>query len=130
MDIVLNGSREVLKYSITTRSGNVMHRNGFIEGVKRKIERLYVETTSQMMRDIYGYYMREIECPKCHGNRLNEAALSVKLGKYNIMELCSLSVEKIHKCISELKLTEQEASIGNLAIKEIKHRLEFLINLF
>jgi excinuclease ABC subunit A len=128
MDIVLNGSREVLKYSITTRSGNVMHRNGFIEGVKRKIERLYVETTSQMMRDIYGYYMREIECPKCHGNRLNEAALSVKLGKYNIMELCSLSVEKIHKYISELKLTEQEASIGNLAIKEIKHRLEFLIN--
>jgi excinuclease ABC subunit A len=128
LDIILNGSREPFKYTITTKSGNVMHRNGFIEGVKRRIERLYTETTSQMMRDIYGYYMREIECDKCHGNRLNEAALSVRLGKYNIMELCSLSVEKIHKYITELKLSEQEASIGNLALKEIRYRLEFLMN--
>lgn len=128
MDIILNGSREMYKYSITTRSGNKMNRNGYIEGVKRKIERLYTETSSQMMRDVYGYYMREIECPLCHGNRLNKEALSVRVGKYNIMELCSLSVEKIYKYISEVKLSEQERSIANLAIKEIQHRLEFLIN--
>ena len=54
---------------------------GLYEG---KIERLYTETSSQMMRDIYGFYMREIECPKCHGDRLNELALCVKVGKYNI----------------------------------------------
>ena len=128
MDIILNGSLEPFKYVITSRSGNKMHRNGFIEGVKRKIERLYTETNSQMMRDIYGYYMREIECPKCHGNRLNEAALSVKVGKYNIMELCSLSVDKIYDYIDNLKLTKQEESIANLALKEVKNRLSFLRN--
>ena len=128
MDIILNGSKEAFKYVITTRSGNKMHRNGFIEGVKRKIERLYSETSSQMMRDIYGYYMREIECPTCKGNRLNEAALSVRVGKYNIMQLCSLSVDKIYDYVNELKLTKQEESIANLALKEVKSRLLFLKN--
>lgn len=128
MDIILNGSKEQFKYVITTRSGNKMHRNGFIEGVKRKIERLYSETSSQMMRDIYGYYMREIECPKCHGNRLNEAALSVKVGKYNIMDLCALSVDKIYDYVDNLTLTKQEENIANLALKEVKSRLLFLKN--
>ena len=128
MDIILNGSKEPFKYVITTRSGNKMNRNGYIEGVKKKIERLYNETSSQMMRDIYGYYMREIECPKCHGNRLNEASLSVKVGKYNIMELCSLSVDKIYDYVNSLKLTKQEESIANLALKEVKSRLLFLKN--
>ena len=128
MDIILNGSREIFKYTITTRSGNKMNRNGYIEGVKKKIERLYSETSSQMMRDVYGYYMREIECPVCHGNRLNEAALAVKVGKYNIMELCSLSVDKIYDYVSDLKLSKQEESIANLALKEVKSRLLFLKN--
>ena len=128
MDIILNGSKEVFKYVITTRSGNKMHRHGYIEGIKKKIERLYSETSSQMMRDIYGFYMREIECPKCHGDRLNEAALSVKVGKYNIQELCSLSVEKIYDYIENLKLSKQEESIANLALKEVKSRLSFLKN--
>ena len=72
--------------------------------------------------------MREIECPKCHGNRLNEASLSVKVGKYNIMELCSLSVDKIYDYVNSLKLTKQEESIANLALKEVKSRLLFLKN--
>ncbi len=128
MDIILNGSKEEFKYVITSRSGNKMHRNGFIEGIKKRIERLYTETNSQMMRDLYGYYMREIECPKCHGDRLNEAALSVRVGKYNIQELCALSVEKIYDYVENLKLTKQEESIANLALKEVKNRLSFLKN--
>jgi excinuclease ABC subunit A len=128
LDIILNGSIEPFKYTITSKSGNMMHRNGFIEGVKRKIERLYTETSSQMMRDIYGYYMCEIECPKCHGDRLNEAALAVKVGKYNIQELCALSVENAYKYLEELKLTSQEEAIASLAIKEAKNRLLFLMN--
>ena len=128
LDIILNGSLESFQYSITSRSGNVMHRNGFIEGVKKKIERLYTETSSQMMRDIYGYYMQETECPNCHGDRLNEAALSVRVGKYNIQELCALSVDKIYDYVSNLKLTKQEESIANLALKEVKSRLSFLRN--
>lgn len=128
MDIILNGSKESFKYVITTRSGNKMNRNGFIEGVKRKIERLYNETSSQMMRDIYGYYMSEIECPRCQGKRLNDSALAVRVGKYNIMDLCALSVDKIYDYVTDLKLSEQERNIANLALKEVKSRLLFLKN--
>ena len=126
-DIILNGSRVPIEYTITTRSGNKMHRVG-IEGIKRKIERLYNETSSQMMRDYYGYYMGEVECPKCHGDRLNELALCVKVGKYNIQELTKLSVKNILKFFDELKLGKNEEEIAALLIKEIRNRLTFLVD--
>ncbi len=127
LDIVLNGSKEPISYDIITRSGNKMHRVG-IEGIKKKIERLYNETSSQMMRDFYGYYMGEVECPKCHGDRLNELALCVRVGKYNIQDLTKLSVKNILKYLEELPLSESEKEISNLLIKEITNRLSFLID--
>lgn len=127
MDIVLNGSRTPIEYTITTRSGNKMNRVG-IEGVKKKIERLYNETSSQMMRDLYGYYMGEVECPKCHGDRLNELALCVRVGKYNIQDLTKLSVKKMLNYFNELEMTNNEKEISNLLIKEITSRLAFLVD--
>lgn len=127
MDIILNGSKVPIEYTITTRSGNKMNRVG-IEGVKKKIERLYNETSSQMMRDFYGYYMGEVECPKCQGDRLNELALCVKVGKYNIQELTKLSVKKILNYFNELDMSENEKEISNLLIKEITSRLTFLVD--
>ena len=127
LDIVLNGSRTPIEYDITTRSGNKMHRIG-IEGIKKKIERLYNETSSQMMRDFYGYYMGEVDCPKCHGDRLNELALCVRVGKYNIQDLTKLSVKKTLIFLDELKLSKSEEEISNLLIKEIRNRLSFLVD--
>lgn len=127
LDIVLNGSREPIEYTITTRSGNKMHRVG-IEGIKRKIERLYNETNSQMMRDFYGYYMGEVDCPKCHGDRLNELALCVRIGNYNIQDLTKLSVKKMLMFLDKLKLSKNEEEISNLLIREIKNRLTFLVD--
>ena len=127
LDIVLNGSKEPISYEITTRSGNKMKRVG-IEGIKKKIERLYNETSSQMMRDFYGYYMGEVECHKCHGDRLNELALSVRVGKYNIQDLTKLSVKNMLKYLEELKLSENEKEISKLLIKEITNRLRFLMD--
>ena len=126
-EIILNGSKVPIEYTITTRSGNKMHRVG-IEGVKRKIERLYNETSSQMMRDFYGYYMGEVECPKCHGDRLNELALCVKVGKYNIQELTKLSVKNILNFFDNLKLGKNEEEVADLLIKEIRNRLTFLVD--
>ena len=127
LDIVLNGSKEPIEYTITTRSGNKMHRVG-IEGIKRRIERLYNETSSQMMRDFYGYYMGEVECPKCHGDRLNELALCVKINGKNIQELTKLSVKNMLKFFNELNLSKNEAEISNLLVKEICNRLTFLVD--
>jgi len=128
LDIILNGSKEPHTYVIVTRSGNKMHRSGLIEGIKKRIERLYNETSSQMMRDFYGYYMGEVECPKCHGDRLNDLALCVRVGKYNIQDLTKLSVKNILKYLTELQLSENEKEISNLLIKEITNRLKFLVD--
>lgn len=126
MDIILNGSRHTVSYDMITRSGNKMHRSGYIEGIKKRIERLYNETSSQMMRDFYGYYMGEVECDRCHGDRLNDLALCVRVGKYNIQDLTKLSVKKMIKYIQELELNNSEKEISNLLIKEITNRLNFL----
>jgi excinuclease ABC subunit A len=127
-DIVINGSDKPFKYAIKTRSGNEMKRNGFIEGCKKRIERLYLDTNSQMMRDWYNYYMHDEECPTCHGMRLNDKVLSVKIGDKNIYEVTKMSIKDCITFFNELKLTPQQQEVARLVIKEIKERLSFLSN--
>ncbi|MBR2067151.1 MAG: excinuclease ABC subunit UvrA, partial [Solobacterium sp.] len=80
MDAILYGSDEPIKYTITSSGGNRYSRNDYIEGVKHLIERRYVETTSSMSKEWYHSYMVESICPSCHGSRLNEQALAVRVG--------------------------------------------------
>jgi excinuclease ABC subunit A len=126
--ILLNGSDKPFKYTITTRSGNMMHRHNYIEGPKTRIERLYNETSSEMMRDIFQYYITDADCDVCKGKRLSKEALSVKIADYNIYELCTLPLNKLLTTINNLPLTQNEENIAKLILKEIKDRLNFLIN--
>ena len=125
---VINGSDVPIKYKIETRSGNIMNRNSNIEGPKRKIERMYMETTSEFMRSYYATYLTDKVCPKCHGQRLGPEALSVKVGSKNIIELTELSVEDMLDYINNLTLTPMQQDISFLILKEIKERLGFLKN--
>ena len=127
-DIILHGSKEPIKYSITSRGLNTFNKVQFIEGIADLIERRYKETTSSFSRDYYNSFLADIECPKCHGKKLSQAALSVKIGGKNIIELTELTVVEIYEFINSLQLTEVELQIANLVIKEIKARLQFLIN--
>ena len=72
--------------------------------------------------------MRPLPCKTCHGERLNKEALSVKIGGLNINQVCAKSVKEILKWITELNLTKREQEIGRDIIKEIKARLQFLID--
>ena len=126
--VILIGSDAPIKYQIETRSGNIMNRFSVIEGIKTKLERLYMETNSEMMRTWYGSYITDVTCKTCHGKRLNDQALAVRVGGYNIYELTSLSVLKIKNILSNLKLNETEQEIAKLLLKEINNRLDFLIN--
>ena len=90
--IAMLGSDIPLKYTIVSRSGNSIKRNGFIEGPKRRIERLYVETQSSMLRDWYFSFMMETTCTTCNGNRLNEKPLSVKIDGVNIAQLTNMQI--------------------------------------
>lgn len=129
-DIVFNGSDKEFKYEITSVNGNVMHRNGYIEGIKTKIDRLYNSTSSEMMRGIYEFYMRDTECTTCHGARLSTAPLSVLINGLNIYQFTCMPIEELQHFIIETKnkLTPKELEISKLIIKEIESRIKFLVD--
>ena len=127
-EVILYGSKEPIKYEITSSSGNSFRRNQYIEGLCNLIERRYRETTSNFNREYYGSYLMDIECPKCKGKKLSEWALSVKVGGINIDEMTRLTISSLYEFLKNLKLSETEMHIANLVLKEINNRLEFLIN--
>ena len=127
-DIILHGSKEPIKYSITSRGLNTFHKVQYIEGIADLIERRYKETTSSFSREYYNSFLADIECPKCHGKKLSPATLSVKVGGLNIIELTELTVVEINDFFEKLELTDTELQIASLILKEIKARLQFLIN--
>ncbi|MCQ2815395.1 MAG: excinuclease ABC subunit UvrA [Bacilli bacterium] len=128
--ICLIGSPDVQKYELKSSSGNVMHRFGFIEGVKTKIERLYTDTSSEWMRDYYERFLHDTVCTTCNGARLNPQALAVKIDDINIYEATSLSLDKLLTWIETLyqKLSKTQLEIADLVLKEIKNRVSFLCN--
>jgi len=82
------------------------------EGIAANLERRYAETNSQYSRDTIEEFMSEVECPECHGERLNKAALSVTVGGRNIMEFCRMSVTEALNFVNGLELTPREAMIA------------------
>ncbi len=98
------------------------------EGVIPTLDRRYRETTSQGMRDFYEMYMSNSECPVCHGARLKDEVLAVKVGAKNINELTQMSINKIKDYINSLKLNKKDTMIADQIFKELNKRLQFLID--
>lgn len=126
-EVVIYGPREPVKYVYESTSGSKIVKT-VTEGLKGRIDRLYMTTKSEFMKQYYEGFMREVECPTCHGARLNDMVLSVRVGGLNIHELCSLSLSKIYDFFQNLSLTEMQHKIADLVINEIKNRLKFLID--
>ena len=127
-DIILHGSPDMIDFKITTKSGNVMKSNGYYEGVVNNLERRFMETNSEWIRDWLSNYMIELECPKCHGKRLDDSVLNIFVNKKNIFDITCMSIKDLLVWFSELKLTKTEEEIAGLLISEIKNRLSFLNN--
>lgn len=126
--IVLYGSDRPFKYELVSVNNNVTHRNGYIEGIKTRMDRLYNETSSEMMREMYEFYMRDSECTSCHGARLSPEVLSVKIDNKNIYEVTCMQIKDLLKWIDKLRqnLTEMQIEISRLILKEIENRVSFL----
>ncbi len=120
-----DGEKIEVSYSTRTSSGKFMSR---YEGIIPNLERRYKETTSDYIRSELEKYMVTTPCPKCKGKRLSDTALSVTVGGVNIDELCSKSISAVYGLIDGLLLSETQQIIANPIIKEIKARLNFLIN--
>ena len=103
-------------------------KKNIFEGVINIIERRMRETRSQMMREWYLKFYTKVKCPTCHGSRLKSEILSVRFEGKNIWEVTSMTVEKLLKFFQNLKLKGEKKIIGDLLIKSIFTRLEFLVN--
>ncbi len=128
LNIILYGTNELLEYNYVSKNGNTRNTREVFEGIIPNLERRYIETKSNWIRDWIEGYMTELECPKCHGSRLDASVLSVLIGGKNIYEVTLLSIRDLHKFINHLKLTKEQEEIARLIIKEIDSRLSFLIN--
>ena len=98
------------------------------EGVLPTLERRHNETKSQGMRDFYEMYMSNSKCPTCNGARLRKEILSIKVGNKNINELTDMSIKDAKEFIDNLKLDKTQLLIADMILKEIKKRLQFLID--
>ncbi len=98
------------------------------EGVIHSLERRYKETSSEYMRQEYQGLMTNNPCTHCHGARLRPASLAVKVGNKNISEVTDLAIIDIKSFMDELVLTDRQMMIGELIIKEIKARINFLVD--
>ncbi|MBQ9182121.1 MAG: excinuclease ABC subunit UvrA [Bacilli bacterium] len=128
LDIILYGSKDIIEFNYVSKTGNTRTKKDFYEGIITNLERRYIETKSTWIRAWIEQYMTELPCPKCNGKRLNELALSVLVGKKNIIEITDLSIRDLYSFFSNLKLSKEKATIAELVIKEINSRLNFLIN--
>ena len=98
------------------------------EGVIPTLERRHNDTKSQAMRSFYELYMSESPCHMCHGARLRNEVLSIKVGDKNINELTDMPINRIRDYLRNLELTNQQKLIGEQIFKEIDKRLSFLVD--
>ena len=128
LDIILYRSPDMIDFELETRSGSTMRSYDYFEGIITNLERRYIETTSQPIREWIERYMTELPCPSCHQARLKPEVLSVRINNKNIFEITNMSIRDLLEFFEKLKLTKEEQEISFLIIKEIKERLTFLQN--
>lgn len=98
------------------------------EGLIRNVERRYRETSAESTKAEYESYMRITPCSTCHGQRLKKESLAVTIGDKNIIDMTEMSVRDLRKFLDEVQLTTTQMAIGKEILKEIKGRLQFLID--
>ncbi|MDD6864636.1 MAG: excinuclease ABC subunit UvrA [Lactobacillus sp.] len=98
------------------------------EGVINNVKRRYHETNSDFTREQMRKYMTELPCPACHGYRLNEKALAVKIMGKNIGEVSELPISQAIPFFKDVELSPAKAKIAKPILKEILDRLTFMAN--
>lgn len=127
--ILLYGTNEKIKFSFNT--SNAQHESYKVfEGLIPSLGRRLKETESDNAIEELKKYMTDEVCSVCHGKRLNQKALQVKIDQYNIYDVTSFSIKQSNDWLSQLqnKLTIYQQQIAEKILLEIKNRLSFLMN--
>ena len=128
LDLILYGTNGK-KLNITyTKEGVTSQYNYAYDGEINSLKRRYRETNSDYIKNEIEQYMSDNPCPKCKGARLKKEALAVRVGDKNINEFTKLSIKDELEYISSIEFSEKDKIISDQIIKEIKSRLQFLID--
>ncbi|MBB4826562.1 excinuclease ABC subunit A [Sporosarcina luteola] len=126
---LMYGSRDdLIKFKYTNEFGNTRVNNIYFEGVLANVERRFRETSSDYIREQMEKYMAQRPCPACHGYRLKEESLAVKVNGRHVGQVTDLSITEADRFFKELELSEKDRQIANMILREIEERLGFLIN--
>ena len=128
MDVILYGTRgEKLRMTYNRGNGMGVLEQPF-EGVLNNISRRYRETQSDFARKELEECMATAPCPRCGGKRLSETARAVTVGGIGIMDFCSMSIRDELAFMDNLHLEGNMAVVAAQIVKEIKARLQFLVD--
>ncbi|WP_409264083.1 excinuclease ABC subunit UvrA [Microbacterium aquimaris] len=126
-DAVLHGENYKVTVKWKNRYGREMRYSSGFEGVVPYIERQYLQAESDTQRQRWSEYLREVPCPVCDGARLKPEVLAVRVHGHSIAEASRLSLAEAQRFFAEMTLTEREAKIAAQVLREIRARLDFLI---
>jgi excinuclease ABC subunit A len=126
--ILLYGSEEPIYFEDDSRFGKGEGYHRKFAGILAMLDRNYQETSSDVIKQKLEKYIIDRTCDVCQGKRLKPEALSVRLGQYRIIELTNAPIRECLDKVQHLQLTSRQAAIGDLALREIKARLQFLID--
>ena len=118
--------KRILMYGTTPADESKYGRS--FTGVIPDLENRFYKTQSEAVKHRIHSYMSELPCPTCKGARLKPEPLAVRIGGKNIYEVIRMSVKDAYHFFDKLTLTAEQALIGQMALKEIKNRLSFLID--
>ncbi|HKW71609.1 MAG TPA: excinuclease ABC subunit UvrA, partial [Candidatus Dormibacteraeota bacterium] len=128
-DVLLNGTGDKkIRFAYKNQYGHSRSYEAPFEGVIANLQRRYEETQSEYLRAELERYMSDKPCPACKGRRLKPESLAVTVSNRNIAEVAELSVAASIGLIDNLDLTERENLIARQILKEIRERLQFMID--
>jgi excinuclease ABC subunit A len=126
---VLEGTGDrPIRVSYTNRFGRRREYTTSYEGVLPFLRRRHADAESDSAREYYQEYMREVPCDACEGARLNPIALAVTVGGANIHQVSTLSLSAAAQFFDDLELDERQHHIAERVLKEIRARLQFLLD--
>ena len=127
-DVILYGAKEAVYFQSDSRGGKPKGYHRHYSGALKMLQRNYRETNSDSIKNKLEQYLIDQPCDTCEGERLKPASLSVSLGQYRINDLSGVPIRECLERVNNLKLTNRQALIGELALKEIRSRLKFLLD--
>ncbi|MEX0772272.1 MAG: excinuclease ABC subunit UvrA [Balneolales bacterium] len=127
-DMLMEGSGDRLfDVSYDFRNTSVTYKHVF-SGLKSLVRDQYAESKSGKRQEGAKSFMQQTTCPACHGGRLNKEALSYKVGGYSIDQIVNLDIKTLRETVYSLELSERQMLIGSQVLKEIRDRIDFLMN--